>query len=797
MLRNYIKIAFRNLSRHKLFSCINIFGLALSMCIGLIVIMRLQDDFSYDRFHPTPERSFRLISDVVTREGYAFRLASTPLPLAPLLKEKYAFVDQVVRLYPGWSGKASSDNKRLDVSVAFTEPSFFKVFGFKLLSGDTALALNEPNKIVLSKTTAERFFNTANPVGKTLDFGTLGSFIVSGVLDNTSQKSHINFDIYGSLNSIPLLEKNGVLPVVTTDWKNLFKGYTYVSLRQGATQKQLVAGLNAITTSFKTTSPQDKSKIVFDLQSITSIAPGEDLGNGIGRGATIGKVAAESIIAFIILLSACFNYTNLSLARSLKRAKEVGVRKVSGAGRRQIFHQFLTEAILISLLSLALAYFMMEFLREYSTLRSEFFIEGTSLSWALAGWFLLFSVFTGVLAGVIPALTLSTFRPVEVLKNLANVQLFGRNGLRKALIVFQFTLSLVIIIFMQTFNKQFDYMATADYGFNRERLINIPLEGTDYRLLKNELATLSGVEQVSATSGNLGRFASGISLVKQSPLEEAIQIRHFDVDDHFVANMGLKIIAGSNIRVAANGAETTVLVNEQSLKALKISSPALAIGKSIFLDDSVKVQIAGVLKDFHFEGFEHSISPMLFRSREKEFQILNVKTKMDEPDAAQLVAGIKAGWKKINPGSELFYAWFDTEFSGGKNAGASISMLGLLAFIGITIACLGLLGMVVYTVEGRSKEVSIRKVMGAGVMSIMSLLSKSFLKLIAIAIAIAVPIGWICSELFLRIFAERVSVGVGVLSLACSFILGLAIIVIGSQVYRVARANPATNLRAE
>jgi putative ABC transport system permease protein len=261
--------------------------------------------------------------------------------------------------------------------------------------------------------------------------------------------------------------------------------------------------------------------------------------------------------------------------------------------------------------------------------------------------------------------------------------------------------------------------------------------------------------------------------------------------------MQLKMIAGSNIRRGEEGKETTVLVNEKTLQALKISSPADAIGTSLLLDDSIRVQIAGVLKDFHFEGFEHAISPMLFRSREKNFNLLNVKTSVDEPDAAALIAALKLSWKKISPSDELSYTWFDQQFYESKNAGSTVSMLGLLAFMGVTIACLGLLGMVVYTVEGRVKEVSIRKVMGAGVTAIMTLLSTSFLKLVLVAMCIAAPIGWICSYLFLRIFAERVSVGFGVLGIACSFILGLALIVIGSQVYRVARANPANSLRAE
>ncbi len=797
MFRNYLKIAFRNLGKHKLFSFINIFGLALSMCIGLLVILRLQDDFRFDNFHPAPSRTYRIISDVTNNDGQDFRLASTPLPLADELKNNYAFVENTTRIYPAWSGKASSENKELAVNVAFTDASFFNLLGFELEQGNSVTSLNAPNKIVLSKQTATRFFGNENAIGKSLVFDKIGTFTVTGVLKSTTNKSHIDFNIYCSMSSVAVLEKSGKLPAKMDDWVNVSGGYTYILLKKATSKKQLQVALDKISLIYKTSGIDDKSRIVFDVQSITKIAPGEDLGNSIGRGATIGKIAAEVSIALIILISACFNYTNLSIARSLKRAKEVGIRKVSGALRKQIFFQFIIESVLIAFFALILAFVMMELLKNHSSLDSEFFPQGVSVNAPLVAWFLLFSLFTGLLAGVIPAITLSAFKPVAVLKNLANVKLLGANGLRKALIVFQFSLSIVVIIFMLVFNKQFKYMATADYGFNRDRIINIPLQGIDYRLFKNELAAITGVERISATSDNMGKFATGSVIVKQQSAADAIHLRYFDVDEDFVANMQLQIIAGTGLPVSSINQEQKVLINEKALTALKIKSAPEAIGKIILLDDTTKVQVAGVLKDFHFEGFEFPIRPLVFRSRQQAFNIVNVKTAMDEDRAASVVAAIKTSWKKMNPHHEFSYTWFNTQFYESKIAGGTISMLGLLAFMGITIACLGLLGMVVYTVEGRIKEVSIRKVMGASVAAIMGLLSKNFLKLILLSMLIAAPIGWLCSYMFLQIFAEKVSIGFGILTIACGIILLLASLVIGSQVIHIARTNPANNLRAE
>lgn len=797
MLKSYFTIAIRNLAKHKLFSFINIFGLALSMCIGLIVIMHLQDDYSFDKFHPRSNNVYRVISDVTNKNGEDYQLASSPLPLAAALQDKYAFVENTVHIYPGWSGKATSITKSLPVKVAFTEPSFFNVFGFKLEQGDGAAALSSPNKIILSKETAIRFFGKGEATGKMLEFENLGTFLVTGVMQKPPTKSHIDFDVYCSMSSVANLEKGGELKAQSGDWSNVFSGYTYVLLKEGTSKKQLLSALSSLSAIYKKTITADKSRISFDVQSLSKITPGIELRNSIGRGSTYGKIAAEISIALIILISACFNYTNLSLARALKRGKEVGIRKVSGALRHHIFLQFIIESVLLSFLSLGLAFVILQLLKNYSGLEIDFFPETVVFDAALAGAILVFGLGAGLLAGVVPALTLSTFKPVEILKNLANIKLFGRNGLRKVLIVIQFSLSLMVIIFMLVFHKQFDYMATGDYGFNRERIINIPLQGSDYHLLKNAVAGISGVERVSATSDNMGKFASGTANIKLPASEVSSPTQYFDVDENFALNMQLKLLAGTGITVPVSGEVKEVMINETAIKALQIKSAGEAVGQTILLNDSIKVKITGVLKDFHFEGFEFPIRPLVLRSREKGFSIVNVKTTLDEANAGRLVAALENTWKTINPNEKFSYTWFDKQFYESKSATDTVSTLGLLAFMGITIASLGLLGMVVYTVEGRVKEISIRKVMGADVSAIVGLLSKSFLKLVAISILIAAPIGWICGFIFLQTFAVRVEVGIGLIALASAAVLTVSLVVIGSQVLQAATVNPANNLRAE
>src|SRR5258708_403619 len=497
MFLHYLKITIRNLSRQRLFTGINVFGLALSMSICLIVLMRIRDDFSYDRFHPDASNTYRIITEVSNKEGNTFRLASSPLPLAPDLKANYPFIEKTVRLYAN-GNKASNGKKELYVNTAFTEPSFFDVFGFRLEKGDPHSALNAPNRIVLSKTTAANFFGSINPIGQTLSFTNLGDFQVSGVLQDPPGKSHIDFEAYASMSSVAGLEKNGRLSPALDHWENPMVAYTYVELKNNTSARQLTQALAQVKARLmKKFNATEKQVYSFDIQSLNKISPGEELGNSIGRGGTIGKSMAEILIAFVILLSACFNYTNLSIARSLSRAKEVGIRKVNGARRSQLFGQFITESVFIALLSLGLAYVLLIAMRDYAPFSAEMIPADVPIDGTLAGIFVLFSLFTGLLAGILPAWALSSFRPVEVLKNLSTIKLFGGNGFRKALIIAQFSLSLVIIIFTMTFKKQFSYIVNADYRFNKNNLLTIPLQGADYHLLGDKISHLRGVALVS------------------------------------------------------------------------------------------------------------------------------------------------------------------------------------------------------------------------------------------------------------------------------------------------------------
>jgi putative ABC transport system permease protein len=797
MIKNYFKVAVRSLFRNGLFTFINIFGLALSMSIGLLVLLRLKDQLNYDRFHPQSERTYRIITQATNKQGNTFEFASSPLPLATTLSANYNLADGIARLYASGRKTVTTAKKTLSINTAFTEPAFFTVFGFALKQGDAGTALQEPNSIVLSKETALKFFGRDNVVGQTIQFESWGNFLITGVLNDAKGKSHIDFDAYTSMSSMPVLEKTGKLPALLDQWNNLTGCYTYIQVKRGITEHQLSQAIGQVAGDLmKTIKRTGRENLSFEAQPLQKIILGKELMNNLGDTGSRGKTWSEVIIALVILLMACFNYTNLSLARSLKRGKEIGIRKVAGAVRQQVFIQFIIESLLTALLSLGLAYVILQLIMDHAPFASEMIPAGAAIDQNLFGWFLLFSLFAGLLAGILPAWALSAFKPVDVLKNLTTIRLFGGNRFRKVLTVAQFSISLIIIIFTGIFSRQFHYMATADPGFRREHMLNITLNGSNYDVLNNAISRLHGVEQVSASSDIPGRFGNAYCLVKPEPGSEPIQIEYCDADAGFISNMGLKLLAGNTFPASGtNIREQYVVVNEKALQVLQVRVPADAIGRLLWINDTVHVQIVGVIKDFYVRGLDMPVSPLLLRNRSTQFNYLNVRAAATQHK--ELIAAMQKTWNANNPDQSFQYAWLKEELYERKSAWGTVSMLGFLAIIAITIACLGLLGMVMYTTETRRKEIGIRKVMGAGVYTIMLLLSKGYLKLVFIAGVIALPVSYMAGWLFLNIFANRISIGAGMLAGSFIGLLLLVITTIGIRIYRMATTNPVSSLRTE
>ncbi len=796
MIRNYLLIAFRTLSRQKLFSLVCIFGLALAMSVCMVVMMGLKDQLSYDNFHPQSSKIYRVIAELRDAKGNPYRYAGTPLPLLSQINSNYDLFGKAARMYdPGEKTAVTPGSKQLTIDAVLVDPAFFDMFGFKPARGNQSQLLKNPGDIVLSEETARRLFGKEeNAVGKIMEVPEWGSFTVSAVLDASVGQSHLDHDVYFSLDILPALEKNHQLRAVSEEWNNFNSAYTYVKLKQGITESQLNTALAAVSKKLTANQPlQGKENLLFESQRFNNIILGEELMASTGNTGSRSKAWAEISIALLILLSACFNYTNLSIARSLYRGKEVGIRKVAGARRFSVFIQFIIESLILSLISFALAFVLLKLMIGHVDFIRELLPANIRIEPSLIGWFLAFTVFTGLLAGALPAWALSSFKPVQVLKNLSTVKLFGSNNLRKSLLVIQFSLSLVIIVFAIVVSWQFQFMSKADPLFDRDKVISLNLDGADYRLAQAELGTVSGVENITAVSQEPGKNVSGNVQVKSDPAATPAGMDYYDVDASFVPVLKLKWLAGNNFP-GTSSQEKYILINEAAVRQLKFSNPAAAVGQQVILEDSLPVQITGVVKDFYFRGMEFMPGPLVLRDRPSRFNRLLIRTSQA---GAPMITALQEKLKKLFPQNNFEAYWLKDKMEGRYAAAGINSLLIFLALIVITIACLGLLGMVTYMTRVRHKEIGIRKVLGASVKSVMYVLSATFIRLVLIAGLIGLPLGYVAGYLFLNSFVNRVQFGVGVLAISFGGLIALVLLVIGGQVYKVAVTNPVNSLRSE
>lgn len=792
MIKNYILIAARTLIKNRLFSMINIFGLALSMSVCMIVLIRFLDAMHYDDFHQGGERIYRVVSEVRKSEGQEWRLASTPLPLADALREDTLSLEHITTIYPVLNDAASDGVKEIPIRGFFADASFLNVFTFPMKYGDRETALFQPNSIVISAALNEKLFGSVNAIGKIITLKRFGIFQVSGVMDVLPGKSHLTFDALVSMTSIPLLEKENKLEARLANWDSFDQAYTYVKRKDGFDEELLERKLAQLSNDINKRS--QSGTFAFRLQSLSAITPGEsDLHFEIGRGPSRGSLIAEMSIVLVILVSAAFNYTNLSVARALTRGKEVGIRKLSGAQRWQIFAQYIVEAVIIAFFSLFIASVILELILEYKPFNDGYeMVPSVTFNGELILGFVVFTIFTGVLAGGLPAWILSSFKPARVLRNIGSEKIFGNVSLRKALIVFQFTLSLVILIFLSGFYNQFEYIAKADTGYNRKNILIMPVQQKE-EIISTAFNQTAGVKRTGLSSAVFG--VSAIDHVKGSLVQhesDALNMQHIFCNSDFVDIMGLKILAGENLSDAPR--ETDVLINEKAMIGLGLN-PLEALGAQFYIRDSIAVTVRGIVKDVYADGYGNPIQPLLLQYVADEMNFIAVEVETGQ--RKKISSSLEATWKRVFPENSLSTYWLDEKLDDNNDQSAEISMLGFLAFMTITISGMGLLGLVVYTVETRRKEISIRKIIGATVQQVTLLLSGSFVILLLIASVIALPIGYILTNLFLMGFVNRVSFGFVELFTCVSFLLIVGMVTILPQTIKASAENPADNLRSE
>ncbi|HEY5749796.1 MAG TPA: FtsX-like permease family protein [Chryseolinea sp.] len=793
MFKNYVLIAWRSLLKNKLFSFINIFGLALSVSVCMIVLLRMVDAFEYDIFHPGRESIYRITSTITDPKGGSWTLASSPLPLEQVLLSDGIAARNITHFYPAIHVTASDRSREFAVKGVFIEPSFFSVFGFTCKYGNAEKAIAVANCVLLSQMVAEKFYGQQDPTGKTLTLGDLGEFEIAGVISTPATKSHIAYDVFVSMATVPALERKNLLPAKLGNWDSFEQGYTYIRIDDAAARRSVQGKLARTAVEATKTSREMKQEgngrsFEFALQPLDDITPNPpNIYNDIGRGTSRGSLLAEAGIVFIILLAACFNYTNLSVARALTRGKEVGIRKLAGAQRWQIFAQYVVEAILIALFATFIANGILGLILEFKPFNDGYeMVPDVRIGIKLLAVFIGFAVFAGLLAGAIPAWILSSFRPARILRGIGSEKLMGNLSFRKVLMVFQFSLSLVILVFLTAFYRQFDFLGTADPGFNREHIALIPA-GDHSEVSVAGFNKIPGVRETAFTSDRFGTNRR-IKASQEGLDPHGVLMEAYDCDREWIDMMRLKWVAGTYFHAGA------VVINEKAVAALGFKSPDEAVGAMIYLQDSVRATIDGVVKDFYTQGYGNAIQPVLLKEGHDELQYIAVETTQN---TSQITLGLEQVWKKQNPGHSFELRWLQAEMERDADQSAEVSLLGFLGFMTVAIASLGLLGLVVYTVEIRRKEISIRKIVGASVRHIVTLLSGGFVKLLLISGAIGLPVGYMLGNFFLMNFVNRITLGWLELLACFAFLWVIGLITILSQTCEASLENPARNLRSE
>ncbi|MEQ9403129.1 MAG: ABC transporter permease [Cyclobacteriaceae bacterium] len=800
LIGNYFKTSARSLARNRLFSAINIIGLAISMSIGILMIAYINELMSFDTFHTKADRTYRVLSTYQNITGdEPFDLASTSVFIGKKLEAEYTGFEKILLMRRNLREDLAKGDNVISVRGHYASEEFFNIFSFRLISGNPQTALVEPNSLVLTEKTAKKLFQEKDPVGEIVTAGE-NSYTITGVVEDIPTNSHMQFEALASFKTIEN-RFEGNENTTFFNWGSIWMNYVYLLLPEGQGPESVNASLNEIAAveNEKT----DRYTITHRLENILKIVPGEELSNSIGPSMSWTGIWQLTFLTLFVIISACFNYTNLSIARSLRRAKEVGVRKVVGAGRGQIFTQFIFEAIIVALISLVISYGLflvlkpvfMELILEDRMLTLEF-------QWIHVLYFILFAVFIGFIAGILPSTFLSRLKAISVFRDASKLKLFKGVSLRKVLIVFQFTISIFLIIGSTISYKQYMYALNFDLGFSTENVLNLSLKENDSELFMNELSKLPEVSALSRSGmvSNTGEVW-GEDVKYKDPLDSASIYVNFTDRDYFALH-DFEFIAGGTFPFnLQEGDAKFIVIDELLRKRFNFETPESAVGEVLTImrrGEDLKLEIAGVINEFQYEKIDSEPEPCgIIQATNEDYQFINLKVKTD--DVVALMGKLEGIWKevdKVHPFEAVFYDELIQEAY--KDQAVMFKLFGFLAFLAISIAAMGLLGMAVYTTETRLKEISVRKVMGATERNLIFILSKGFIFMLLISAGIAMPLTYLFyTELVLVDYVNRVTIGLLELLSGVILVFSIGILTISWQTKKAARTNPAEMLRNE
>ena len=795
MIKNYLLTAFRNVLRYKGFSLINIFGLSLSMSVCMVIIIVIQDQYSYDDMHTLKDRIYR-VQQVDSLDFTSLKIASNPYALGTELRDNYAFAEEVVILNNSFSGEGLYRDTRLDMNGLYANSAFFKVFGFPLADGSEPGILDEPYTMVLSHETARKFFGNEDPIGKFIQVDTL-SYEITGIMAKTKQKSHIQFEALISLPSLEIRDQLRDEPRFVNNWETGSGSWIYLLLDKNSDLGKIQEILDQISTDHY--ADNEECKYSFYLQPLSKIVPGPLLGNEIGVALPKVFIIFLGGLALVIIISAAFNYTSLSVARSMLRAKEVGIRKTFGAFRSQVIYQFLIEAIVIAILSMVLAIALLQFLLPaFSGMQMMSLLEiRPEQNTQIYLWFLLFALVTGILSGVLPAVVISAFKPISVLKGITNIKFFSRITLRKILLVSQFVFSMVFIISILLIFKQMNFMVNADMGFDAELVYDIDLQGKDYSKVKAEFSQLPEVVNMSVSSHVPGEGNVWGVDIRLKEDDDKYEAHYFSVDENYIQTMGMELIAGRNFpENMSTENEKFVIASEMFVDQFQLGSPREAVGTTLILEDSSLVEIIGIVKNTQHLAVFLNPKPLLLRCISGGHY--HAFLRLDSRDISATISKLEKTWKKVDPIHELDGDFIDGRIKYYYTFFEDIMYtVGFATILAIIIAAFGLLGMATYSTRTRLKEIGVRKVFGAEVRHIVLLVSRSYLWLMLIAAIIGGTIAYLANNLWLQYLSKSVDFGIGTILAGVFLVVIVGLLTITSQTLKAAYTRPAETLKDE
>lgn len=804
MLKNYFKTAWRSLLKNKTFSLINIFGLAIGLCCCLLIAAFLVDELSYDKQSENAESLYRIELGLEDESHSAF--SSVDVAVGEGMKNAFPEITAFTRLAHGGNVFFKHGDKQFkEPNYAIADSNFLQLFGVPLLQGNAATALKEPNGVVLSKAYALKYFGATDVVGKSLLFGDNNQPLkVTGVFNKIPSNTHFNFDIFIAGNT---WENRHT-------WSNV-GFYTYLQLKPGTDAKKLEAKFPQMVAKYVVPEIQNDMGVslaeaqksvntfIFHLKPVTSIHLTSNNKDELAANGSKMYVYIFGALAVFIILLACVNFTNLSTASSINRSKEVGIRKVLGSDKKQLVIQFLTESVLMTMLSLVIAlmgvYLLLPYFNQLSGKQLEFHFFVSPLTIFIT---IFACLAVGILAGIYPAFFISSFNTISVLKSSSSATTQGRSGLRSGLVVFQFAVSTALIIATIVVYQQLHYMQNVGLGFSKEQVVVI---NDTYLLKGNETAFKDQLKQDSRVAnatlsynvpinGAMNGTQVYAKQEKDNGTHSEIHINIYNVDYDYLSTLGMQVIKGRNFSPSFGADSTGVLINEAAATALGFNNID-PIGKTIVRSGQHQYTVVGVVKDFHYTSLKQQIAPlMMILGRNGGGMLAKVKV----TDMHAFLNDVKKQWDTYNAAGPFSYTFLDDKFATVYAAEERTGQIfTLFASLSIIIAALGLFGLSAYTTQQRTKEIGVRKVLGASVKQVLVLVSKEFVYMVLISLVIAVPVTWFAMNKWLEDFAYRITIGWDVFALAGAAALLIALLTVSFRVVKAALANPVKSLRSE